>query len=283
MKNEKNAFTLIELLAIIVILAIIAVITVPIILNIIENSRKGASIDSAYGYRDSVQQYYISKSVADSTQQAPSGVKYVSELPADFSVSGTAPSDGWVNLDKGQVLSYSLKFGDYVVTYDESTPSPVSTKNGVIAIASCPGCVFAWHNNQKYLASELNINAGMTNEFLALQKSEYYQDYTKLVSDIEKNIFLGYILDNDGKIQRSFACGIINDVPFCLEGYDTTKYNTNLTTVKNPNLDLEQFDQYSFDNSNFHVSINSSGSVGVYLKNGSAGCQVLGYSSCYGN
>ena len=38
---KLNAFTLIELLAIIVILAIIAVITVPIILNIIDNSRRG--------------------------------------------------------------------------------------------------------------------------------------------------------------------------------------------------------------------------------------------------
>ena len=51
MKNKNKGFTLIELLAIIVILAIIAVITVPILLNVIENSRKGASIDSAYGYK----------------------------------------------------------------------------------------------------------------------------------------------------------------------------------------------------------------------------------------
>ena len=49
---NRNAFTLIELLAIIVILAIIAVITVPIILNIIDNSKKGSTIDSALGYKD---------------------------------------------------------------------------------------------------------------------------------------------------------------------------------------------------------------------------------------
>ena len=56
---RNNAFTLIELLAIIIILAIIAVITVPIILNIIENSRKGTATDSAYGYKDSVNKYYV--------------------------------------------------------------------------------------------------------------------------------------------------------------------------------------------------------------------------------
>ena len=46
-------------MAIIVILAIIAVITVPIILNIIENSKKGAAQDSAYGYKDAVSKAYI--------------------------------------------------------------------------------------------------------------------------------------------------------------------------------------------------------------------------------
>ena len=58
MKNKKG-FTLIELLAIIVILAIIAVITVPIILNIIENSKKGAATDSAYGYKDAIEKFYV--------------------------------------------------------------------------------------------------------------------------------------------------------------------------------------------------------------------------------
>ena len=53
--KKKNGFTLIELLAIIVILAIIAVITVPIILNIIDSSKKGAKTDSFYGYKDAIQ------------------------------------------------------------------------------------------------------------------------------------------------------------------------------------------------------------------------------------
>lgn len=59
-KGEKG-FTLIELLAIIVILAIIAVITVPIILNIIDNAKRGAAVSSAYGYTDSITKYYLNK------------------------------------------------------------------------------------------------------------------------------------------------------------------------------------------------------------------------------
>ena len=100
MKN-KNAFTLIELLAIIVILAIIAVITVPIILNVIENSKKGASIDSAYGYKDAVQKYYLSKTVTNPNQELPTGTYNIIDLPSDFKVSGESPSEGWVQLEKG--------------------------------------------------------------------------------------------------------------------------------------------------------------------------------------
>ncbi len=58
MMNGKKGFTLIELLAVIVILAIIALITAPTILNVIENSRRDASKDKAYGAIDAVKLAY---------------------------------------------------------------------------------------------------------------------------------------------------------------------------------------------------------------------------------
>ena len=75
--KKKKGFTLIELLAIIVILAIIAVITVPIILNIIDNSRKGAAQDSAYGYKDAINKFYVSKLSRDSAYKIPNGTYIV--------------------------------------------------------------------------------------------------------------------------------------------------------------------------------------------------------------
>ena len=57
-KMNKKGFTLIELLAIIVILAIIAVITVPIILNIIDDAKKGAEKNSVIGYGKAVELAY---------------------------------------------------------------------------------------------------------------------------------------------------------------------------------------------------------------------------------
>ena len=54
MKNKKG-FTLIELLAVIVILAIIALIAVPIVLNMIEQSRRSAARSAALGYVDAIE------------------------------------------------------------------------------------------------------------------------------------------------------------------------------------------------------------------------------------
>ena len=116
--NKKKGFTLIELLAIIVILAIIAVVTVPLILNIINDAQKNASIDSAYGYKSALEKYYMKKVVENTENELPNGYKNISELPEDFIVSGESPSEGWVKLKKGIVQKFSLKYNDYVVTMD---------------------------------------------------------------------------------------------------------------------------------------------------------------------
>ena len=135
MKKKKNAFTLIELLAIIVILAIIAVITVPIILNIIENSRKGAATDSAYGYKDSVNKTYITElSKPDLGGLKLNGVYEVQSNgtlePADgysfgvtnyntlpVSVSGDKPSSGKLRYANNVLNAGCLVIGDYRVTF----------------------------------------------------------------------------------------------------------------------------------------------------------------------
>ena len=59
--TNKKGFTLIELLAVIVILAIIALIATPIILNMINDAKKSAAKDSAYGYIEAVENYQVSE------------------------------------------------------------------------------------------------------------------------------------------------------------------------------------------------------------------------------
>ena len=118
MKKNK-AFTLIELLAIIVILAIIAVITVPIILNIIENSRKGAIADSAYGYKDAVNKWYVSKLQEDNNYTL-NGDYTVSDGKLnniEIPLSGTKPSNGNLHYTNNSLDGGCLTIGDYKVTF----------------------------------------------------------------------------------------------------------------------------------------------------------------------
>lgn len=139
--NKKKGFTLIELLAIIVILAIIAVITVPIILNVIEDAKKGAAKDSAYGYNESIYKGFLKNLIIDNNKPLPNGVYVIDNtgklvnsngVVLNTNVSGTEPSEGWVELEKGQVVAYSLKFDNYVVTKYKDT-EPTAVKNGEIA------------------------------------------------------------------------------------------------------------------------------------------------------
>ena len=129
--KRKNGFTLIELLAIIVILAIIAVITVPIILNIIDSSKRGAAIDSAYGYRDAINKFYVSKMLDDNSYVIEDGehdINYFVNLGVD--VSGEKPRDGWVMIESNNVTDFSIKIGDYAVTYNSTSNSIDAVKGG---------------------------------------------------------------------------------------------------------------------------------------------------------
>jgi len=129
--KRKNGFTLVELLAIIIILGIIAIITVPIINKTLKDSRISAAQDSAYGYVDAVNRLYYSNSL-NKRDDVEDGVYTVSELKElGVSVTGSEPSEGWVELEESEVVAFSIKIGHYVVTkYRDS--DMVVTKDGSI-------------------------------------------------------------------------------------------------------------------------------------------------------
>ena len=58
---RRNGFTLIELLAVIVILSIVALMSTPLILNMIENVRKNAFLNTGYGIVSAGEYYYSTK------------------------------------------------------------------------------------------------------------------------------------------------------------------------------------------------------------------------------
>ena len=66
MKSNKG-FTLIELLAVIVVLAIIALIATPMVLNVIDEAKKGAAENSAYAYIHAVEMKIAMEMITDNT------------------------------------------------------------------------------------------------------------------------------------------------------------------------------------------------------------------------
>ncbi len=139
MRKNSKGFTLIELLAVIVILAIIALITTPIILNVIEDSRKNAAVDKAWGIIDAVRVAYAQAQVGSEavgipyTVNFPKADSYTDDSNTDtatgggygkgfineqaVSASGDMPEGGYVTiLEDGSIIAYRLIFGQYYCT-----------------------------------------------------------------------------------------------------------------------------------------------------------------------
>ena len=152
MKKNKG-FTLIELLAIIVILAIIAVITVPIILNIIENTRIGAAQDSAYGYKDAVDKYYVSELFdnnnvkLDGNYTIENGKLKGNNLPAmgvEIPANGTIPSSGTLTYENNVFKSGCLVMGEYAVTFN--TNGTTNTEKGNCSNSGFANITYSFSN-----------------------------------------------------------------------------------------------------------------------------------------
>jgi type IV pilus assembly protein PilA len=243
MRKNNKGFTLIELLAIIVILAIIAVITVPIILNIIENSRKGAATDSAYGFKDSINKYYITK-LADNRQFQLEGEytiidgklkgNNIEENGVEIPISGTIPSSGSLTYSNNTLTEGCLVIGEYAVTFKSDGTTSTEKGKCIPKIPTCPGCVFVG-DSFNYSVSQNYFTQGspaIVKPNVAL--TNYTNNYTEIVdsNNYQRNYFIGFILNSDETINRYFACGIEKGIAFCLENGSSDFYDNNEKILK---------------------------------------------------
>ena len=130
MKEKNKGFTLVELLAVIVILALIALIATPIILNVINDAKKQAAKDSAYGYMDAVEKYIVSSELEDESIQ--DGTYRVEDLNKKISVKGSTPDNGNIEIKNSSVKSYDIGIDGYVVSNGkvDKVSTTKSFKNG---------------------------------------------------------------------------------------------------------------------------------------------------------
>ncbi len=150
----KKGFTLIELLAVIVILGIVTLITTPIILNVIEDSRKNSAIGSAVGYLKSLEEAMVTEEllsgktiereriykVEENTEYEYSELEYLNEH-SDFNkeasniylnnvvnIKGTKPTDGYIIIGKQDVEEAELVINGYSIYCDNSRRCVVTGK-----------------------------------------------------------------------------------------------------------------------------------------------------------
>ena len=116
--DKNKGFTLVELLAVIVILALIALIATPIILNVINDAKKQAAKDSAYGYMDAVEKYIVSSELED--KSIKDGTYSVEDLNSmGVNVKGSTPDNGTIKIESKTVKSYNLGIDGYYITKDK--------------------------------------------------------------------------------------------------------------------------------------------------------------------
>ena len=121
MKNK--GFTLVELMAIIIILALVFAITIPIIQDLSNKSKRAAAVDSAYGYRDAVSKYFMSKQVREDIDL--DGIYTVTDghlssntlQDTEISLKGVAPSSGYLRYNEGVLELGCLVINGYQVMY----------------------------------------------------------------------------------------------------------------------------------------------------------------------
>ena len=114
MRNKKG-FTLIELLAVIIILAVIALIATPIVLNVIDNARKSANKDSAYGLLDSAKLYYM-ESLLDENKSLSGN------LIDKINISGNKPSSGIIYINSNGEIALAVVYDKtcYIKNYSDT-------------------------------------------------------------------------------------------------------------------------------------------------------------------
>ena len=222
MKKNKG-FTLIELLAIIVILAIIAVITVPIILNVIDNSKKGAAKDSAYGFKDAVNKYYVSELY--NNQNLKLNGEYTITDKGELSdgtntypiqVSGTTPSGGNLTYENNVLKNGCITIDEYKATIE----------NGEVTIVEKGSCGEATASKFITIVTQTEEGKIQTGDELAIGTEHFYvvssdENDTVLLAKYNLNVGNNTQPEEYGKIgmQNSMAIGYNSNTSTSVNGY----------------------------------------------------------------
>ncbi|MDO4963291.1 MAG: prepilin-type N-terminal cleavage/methylation domain-containing protein [bacterium] len=211
---KDKGFTLIELLAVIVILAIIALIAVPIIIDIIEDSKKEALKRSAENYLKAVELAIAKENLNGefnpNSCSITSGNVICGSKPLTVTVDGELPDSGTIKLQDGTIQRTSETF----LTYNDKDTLTYDGNNKLIfgeAKAPQPQEKYGymWNTGSYVIGPSINGDGSSLE--------------TTLPDD--KTYYLKYKLDNSNIVTNTYACVKFNGTEErCLEGGSADTY-----------------------------------------------------------
>ena len=110
---NKKGFTLIELLAVIVILAVIALIATPVVMNSINNARRGAAENAGYGVVKAIEHQMATNMLTDENYTMPTS--FATANIASLNMQGTKPTAATLTISNGSVSSGQMTINGYIL------------------------------------------------------------------------------------------------------------------------------------------------------------------------
>ena len=203
--DMKKGFTLIELLAVIVILAIVALIATPIILNIVEDSKKQSATSSAKLYTDGLAKQIASKNMISEfnpeTCTIENGNVTCDGTSLVYETSGRKPTSGTVTFSNGIMTGYTLCIMDYKVV--KSGNNVTTTKEANCTVSG--GSSSVEFNGTKVAATQSDTHKGIVyldpiDLSTTCTETEMYANFN--TNNTPTNIKIGcmkfYIYDDSG-------------------------------------------------------------------------------------
>ena len=196
----KKGFTLIELLAVIVILAVIALIAIPIIMDIIEDSRKGAALRSAEGYVRAVNYKIAQEALKDI--EIEDGDYVIGENELVVEGNNFEDISGSYIIDNNRVLQAQLCVNNYSIAYFEGKTTSSS-------VNYCLGEIIPIYDyaTEKASQSVRELCSGSNIESL-------YSDNTKFKVEKIDDLTCLASLVNGGKDFTNKEIYLLNDLDF---------------------------------------------------------------------
>jgi len=225
---KKKGFTLVELLATIVILSVIALIATPIVLNVIEKSKKSALVASANGLIESANMYYTNEIIKGDVTK---------DTVFDFE-EGIQTSDTKLSY-KGKVYNGKLiltSSSDVVMCIDDGTYYAYKEQNSDEVISGIGTCLYDGTTGDFTIQSDTDVIIKECDE----DKKELQEQINKLTTDVNN------------------LNATINDKDYEISNLEATidSLNATVTTLQNEKTALqEQLANSNTDNSDLQAQI----------------------------